>query len=129
VSRKPSRSSFVFSTTDVYGNIVTLDSERWLTHILGEHPQMWGCELAVRKTVEDPAEVRRSLNVNTSVAYVSEPNVGPRAEGIRVIVDYNDTSYEKGATSGMIITAYPVDIVIYGSPQIGKTIYKKRGSK
>lgn len=119
----------VFSTTDFYGNLVTLSEDTWNTHVIIEHPAMAGLENLVQKTIQDPYEIRLSTASETGVAFVSPAGVGPRPEGIRVLVNYVDIVYEKGATSGKIQTAYPIDVIKYGSSQIGRVIYKKGGHK
>jgi len=90
---------------------------------------MAGCETLVQSVVESPAEVRPSTYSETALAFISGPGVGPRPEGIRVWVNYADTNYEKGATTGMVSTAYPIDKVIYAHPKMGKAIYKKKGDR
>ena len=119
----------IFNTTDFFGNLVSLSEQTWNVHIITEHTEMFGCEALVEKTVKDPFEVRLSTAYDTGVAFISAPGVGSHAEGIRVIVAYADTNYEKGASTGKVTTAYPVDIINYGSPQLGKTIFKKGGKK
>jgi len=90
---------------------------------------MMGLEMVVQETIEEPLEIRVSTFSNTSVAFVSGPGAGSHVEGIRVLVNYADTAFEKGASSGKIQTAYPIDIIKYGSPRLGKTIYRKGGRK
>jgi hypothetical protein len=88
---------------------------------------MAGYETLVEKTIQDPEQIRVSLYSSTGLAYISPPGVGPRPEGIRVLVNYADTAYEKGASIGRVSTAYPVDFAKYGSPKLGKIIYQKGG--
>jgi hypothetical protein len=88
---------------------------------------MTGLEVTVRETIRDPLEVRLSTFSNTSVAFVSPPGAGSHAEGIRVLVDYADMAYEKGASTGKVTTAYPIDVIQYGRPRLGRVIYKKGG--
>jgi hypothetical protein len=90
---------------------------------------MRGFEDLVEETVQDPLEIRISKIVSTGLAYISPPGVGPSPEGIRVLVDYDDMAYQKGASTGMVTTAYPVDLIRYSNPQIGRVIYRKRGGK
>ncbi len=85
--------------------------------------------MIVQETIQEPLEIRLSTFSNTSVAFVSTPGAGSHAEGIRVLVNYADTAYEKGASSGKIQTAYPIDVIKYGSPKLGRTIYRKGGRK
>jgi hypothetical protein len=118
----------VFSTTDLWGNLVILQEETWLNHIvepIDGHPEMTGYENLVKQVVVDPYEAYQSTQQSTGILFLSDPHVGPRPEGIRVVVNYSDTSYEKGATSGFVVTAYPIDLVLYPSPKIGKLIYKR----
>ena len=129
MTRKAKIKDLVWSTSDFFGNSVMLVRSTWDLHILDEHPEMDTYEALVKSTVEKPFEIRTSTQNNTALAFISEPGIGPSPEGIRALVNYADTYFEKGSTSGMIVTAYPVDIVKYGSPQIGKTIYKRGGGK
>jgi hypothetical protein len=121
--------SLVFSTTDFYGNLVTLSEDTWNAHVIIEHPAMAGFENLVEKTIQGPDIIRLSTASETGVAFVSPAGVGPSPEGIRVLVNYVDIFYEKGATSGKVQTAYPVDVIKYGSPKLGRVIYKKGGHK
>jgi hypothetical protein len=127
VSRKPA--SFIFSTTDFFGNLVNLTQGTWDSHITVEHPQMVGYHGIVQDVIEDPEEIRPSTLSDTGIAFISAPGIGPRAEGIRVLVNYGDTQYEKGSSTGNVMTAYPIDVVKYGYPQLGPAIYKKGGRK
>lgn len=124
-----SRPPLIFSTTDCYGNLVTLSEDTWNTHVTIEHPEMAGLETVVQQTVEEPFEIRVSAFSDTGVAFVSTPGAGSHAEGIRVLVNYADVVYEKGSTSGKIQTAYPIDVIKYGRPQLGRVIYRKGGRK
>ena len=126
---KKKRPALVFSTMDLWGNPIDLEEERWNSHIVLEHDAMKGCERLVQNTVEKPSEIRLSTHLNTALAHVSEPGIGPSPLGIRVLVEYSDIHYEKGGSTGKILTAYPIDLVRYGSPQLGKTIYRKGGKK
>jgi hypothetical protein len=118
----------VFSTTDFFGNMVVLEENTWRVHILDPtvgHPQLVGCEHLVRSVLEEPEVIRVSTQFCDTAAFISAPGVGPRPEGIRVLVTYDDTSYEKGATSGKVMTAYPIDVMKYGHPRLGKILYQK----
>ena len=129
MSRKRTSAPLVFTTTDFFGNLVNLQQDRWVGHIISEHPEMTGYETLVKGVVEAPREVQVSTQEETGLAFISDPGVGPRPEGIRVLVSYADTHYEKGSTSGMITTAYPIDIQKYRRPRLGRTIYKKGGRR
>ena len=58
-----------------------------------------------------------------------QTRVGPSPMGIRVLVGYGDVHYQKGGSTGKILTAYPIDLINYANPQLGKAIYKKGGNK
>lgn len=90
---------------------------------------MVGYENLVEVTLKNPHEVRESTFFEAGIAFISEPGAAGHAEGIRVLVAYTDTHYQKGASKGKVTTAYPVDILRYSSPQLGRTIYKKKGEK
>jgi hypothetical protein len=126
---KKRRPALIFSTMDCWGNQVDLEEERWNSHIVWEHGTMSGHEQVVQKTVEDPAEIFLSTHLNTAVAHVSAPGVGPSPLGVRVLVGYSDVHYQKGGSTGKILTAYPIDLIRYGHPMLGKSIYKKGGKK
>lgn len=119
----------IFTTTDFYGNEVALTDNTWSYHVLDEHPEMAGHEKTLQEILQDPYEIRPSTQLNTAVAFISDANVGPRPAGVRILVNYTDIHYEKGASSGTITTAYPVDIIKYGNPQLAAAIYKKGGRK
>jgi hypothetical protein len=127
VSRKLKPGALVFTTTDFFGNLVDFERGTWEGHVLVAHPEMAGYETLIKRVVEDPSEIRPSAHADTGLAFISEPGIGPRPEGIRVLVNYADTNIQKGSTSGIIQTAYPVDIQKYPKPQLGKAIYKKGG--
>ena len=117
----------LFAVTDWFGNFVELSVNTWNIHILTEHPQMVGLENEVQQTLQSPVQIQESTHYDTGVAFFSEAGVGSHAEGIRVIVDYTDTAYEKGASSGIVTTAYPIDVIKYGFPRLGRIIYRKGG--
>ena len=129
MARKSKSKQLVWSTTDFYGNLVVLGQVTWSDHVLVEHPAMLGYEELVKSVIQDPNEIRLSTFQNTAIAFISEPGVGPRPEGVRALVNFADMSYEKGSASGMVVTAYPVDIIKYATPRLGKTIYKRGGRK
>jgi hypothetical protein len=56
------------------------------------------------------------------------PGIGPRPEGMRVLVDFDSTDYLKGGAYGLVQTAYGVDVVKYGRPQIdlNNPLFKKK---
>jgi hypothetical protein len=119
----------IFSVTDYFGNLVECDEYTWNVHILDPvdgHPQMAGYENLVMDVLRSPYEIRSSTQHSTGVAFISAAGVGPSADGIRTLVNYASTSYEKGSTIGNVMTAYPVDWVKYASPQLGKIIKAAR---
>jgi hypothetical protein len=120
--------NLVFSTTDCFGNLVQLDRQTWENHVLDivqGHPEMAGYEDLVKEIIANPYEVRLSTASTTALAFVSDRLVGPAPDGIRALVQYKSEQFEKGSLRGYVATAYPVDIIRYGSPKLGKTIYKR----
>jgi hypothetical protein len=106
--------------------MVTLANDTWLDHVLDivdGHPQMAGYEILVQEVLRDPYMVQQSTHYETAAAFISSAGVGPSPEGIRVVVAFDDVSYQKGASIGRVSTAYPVDVARYPTPRLGKTIY------
>ena len=126
---KREKGSIILSTADFFGNSVSLSSTTWDAHILDEHPQMAGYLTLVEQTLLDPDEINPSTICPFSAAFTSPPNVGPSAEGIRVLVQYDRTGYEVGSATGRIRTAYPIDRVKFRKPKLGPAIYRKGGAK
>lgn len=126
---KSKRKNLVWDTTDFFGNYITLEQVTWNEHIVVEHPAMASYEALTKSVVENPDEIRLSTQQQTALAFISGPGTGPGPEGIRALVNYTDNSYEKGSSFGRIVTAYPVDIIKYGTPKLGKLIYKRGGGK
>jgi hypothetical protein len=127
VATKKRTPAIVFDEPDFLGNQVKLYRQTWDVHILdpGGHPQMAGYENMVLQTLQDPYEIRPSVTHNTRLAFISEPNTGPHPHGIRVIVNYNDLTFEFGRSNGIVMTAYPIDPV-YNAPNLGAPTYKKK---
>ena len=129
MSRKPKH---VFrQEPDIFGNLVDLYWSTWNGHVLDPvegHPDMAGLEHLVLKVLQDPYEVCQSTLDNAALAYISEPGIGPRPAGIRVLVGYDSTDYEKGSAYGTVNTAYPIDLVGYSNPRINlaRPIYRKK---
>ena len=76
----------VFSATDLWGNLVILPEETWLNHIvepIDGHTEMKGYENLVKQVVVNPYEAYLSTQQSTAILFLSDPNVGPRPEGIR----------------------------------------------
>lgn len=125
---KKKKAPLLFEVTDYFGNLVTLSEQTWIMHILDPiegHPQMLGCEGLVQQVLKDPLEVRLSKTINTGAVFISDPNVGPSPEGMRVVVLYPNLAFEKGASHGIVSTAYPIDLVRYNTPNIGKIIGRR----
>lgn len=115
----------LFSITDYFGNLVECSEETWYSHILDPiegHPQMAGHENLVQAVLKNPHEIRTSTQHLTGVAFISAPGIGPSPEGIRALVNFATTHYEKGSITGNLMTAYPIDWVRYANPQLGKII-------
>jgi hypothetical protein len=118
----------VFEQSDVYGNRVVLYRQTWEGHILPAHghPQMAGYENLVQQTIQDPYEILPSTTFNNRFAFVSAMGIGPHALGIRAMVQYMDhTAFMSGGTSGLIVTAYPIDLA-HNAPNLGSPIFKKK---
>ena len=119
------RTKPLFAVTDYFGNLVECSEETWVSHILDPvdgHPQMAGYENLVQDVLKNPYEVRVSTQHQTGVAFISPPGTGPSPEGLRALVNFANAHYEKGSTTGNLMTAYPVDWVRYGNPRLGKII-------
>ena len=118
----------LFQVTDYFGNLVALQEETWFTHILEPiegHPRMLGYENLVQQTLQDPLEIRMAA-YDTGAVFISDPGVGPSPEGIRAVVSYSTVAFEKGACTGIVTTAYPIDLVRYPSPRMGRIIVSRR---
>jgi hypothetical protein len=129
VAKKP---KFVFrDQLDVIGNLITLRRETWDVHVIDPvegHPDMGPFEGSLLQIIQDPAMICRSLTNHLSLAYVSDLGVGPRPEGIRLLVDFASADYLKGGLRGNVQTAYPVDFIAYPTPRIDlkNPIYQKK---
>ena len=104
----------IFAGTDFFGNAVELTKANlgfgphpWL------HPAMAGHETSVKRLLEAPDHIRESTVYAHGAGFISAPGFGPSPEGMRVIVNYDDTFYEKGASQSGVATAYPIDIIRY----------------
>ncbi len=116
---------------DVFGNRVTLYSSTWNTHVLHPimgHPEMTGYESLVLQLLQDPQMVCPSTSDPLSLAYISDVGVGPRPEGVRVLVSYDTAGYLKGDIRGVVQTAYSIDWKQYSRPKIDFTspVYKRK---
>ena len=126
------KSPIIFSTMDALGNQVDLYRSTWEQHIIDPfdgHPDMAGLEDLVLDVLKNPYEIYRSTVDSTACAFVSVPGVGPRPEGVRVVVGFATTLYEKGSTEGLVQTAYPIDLLRYPNPQIQKSPFYPYGGK
>lgn len=118
----------MFEQPDVYGNRIVLYRQTWEGHILPAygHPTMAGYENLVRQTIQDPYQIQPSTTFNNRFAFASEMGIGPHSLGIRAIVQYVDhRSFMAGTTSGLIVTAYPIDLA-YNAPNLGAPVYRKK---
>jgi hypothetical protein len=127
--KPPRASDYVFLTTDFYGNSLILNTKTWVDHILDEHPIMQGCEKLVELVVQKPYIIRTSSVSENGLVFISEEDAGPQRKAIRVVAKYADLmpEPEKGSSSGLISTAYPVDLVKYPNPRLGRIIYQRGG--
>jgi hypothetical protein len=118
----------IFSTLDVYGNAITLYEGTWTSHIITEHTPMIGLENHVAAAIQEPDEINPSTRFQDSFGFRYEnaafANIST-SNDIRVFVQYADPkSVLSGGTSGLITTAYPIDLARY-NPKLGAAIYKK----
>ena len=121
----------VFTTNEPRGNPVHCFQVTWTNHVVTPigHPEMAGYEEIVEQFIQDPMEVRFGRYSDSRV-FVSDPNQGPRAEGMRATVWYDDMEkYMAGMTFGMLTTAYPIDHVRYPPQRIGDVEFKRGGTK
>jgi hypothetical protein len=118
----------LFQVSDYWGNLVALSEATWNTHIIDPamgHPQMRGCENLVQQLLQDPLEIREGAYPRGAV-FISDPGFGPGPEGMRAVVLYTNVAFEKGAYTGIVTTAYPIDIARYPTPRIGRVIVQRR---
>jgi len=83
-------------------------SRKTLDHIEERHPEMTGHEAAIKEAIEAPDARRISTERTTCVAYEAF-GTGPASMGVRVLIEYADSVFESGTTTGKLITAYPLD--------------------
>ncbi len=126
---KPKRPS-VFTAQDYIGNQVVLYQQTWDVHICApdNHPQMLGYENLVKSIIEDPYLVHPSTTDPKSLAFVSDQGQGPTGAGVRVLVRYDNMLFPKGASTGLVVTAYPIEPA-YTRPNLGPAIYTKGKDK
>jgi hypothetical protein len=118
------KDALIFSVTDYWGNLVELSEQTWSVHICAPegHPQMIGYENLVKQILRSPYEVRSSTQAPTGAVFISHPQDGPSPEGIRAVVNYKSRAFQKGSTTGIVTTAYPVDLARYPTPKIGRVL-------
>jgi len=100
----------VFATSDMHGNPVHMSEKTW-GHIEKRHPEMAGFQEAVKDAVNDP-DGSRDSTLSASCQFYEAFGTGPTSTGVRVLVGYDDISYEAGTTRGWVVTAYPPDPLI-----------------
>ena len=110
----------IWVTRDRFANEVYLFRED-LDHILDGHPEMAGRESEIKGIVEQPTRIHEAGTPKTA-AFLG-PSTSSNPEGIRVIVGYSSEMYISGNTSGIVVTAYPIDSIQYNKPRIGGRIY------
>jgi hypothetical protein len=137
--------AIVFSTSDFYGNKVTLTEKTWKGHVAPKHVEMVGLENEVERALQDPDEILPSaqfpdvfgftyysaalgayvLGTGTMPTFtVTAAGVPTNVAQMRVVVQYDDPNIALGNTVGKVNTAYPVT---FGkNPNFGTAIYKKK---
>jgi hypothetical protein len=111
----PKENKDIFETTDPLGNVIYLTNERFY-HITLGHPELHGEEKSIKLTVEDPDNVYRDKEYDTTFCYYRQhDNVILRSYGtnIKVVVDRN--------LQGQIKTAY----VTNSNKERTENFYKK----
>jgi hypothetical protein len=92
---------------DRYGRRVTLSEERWIEHVLPDHPLLLGREVMIPVVLAAPDVVMRDVdNANRPCYYrrrvlPDQPHLFPK-----VVVEYA-SSVDRQAPTGIVITAYP----------------------
>jgi hypothetical protein len=94
--------------TDFEGQLIRLTARQW-SHIIGGHPDMLGMEWAVRETLEDPEEVRKSRDdPNTVKLYYRRYTItGAGGKMVCVVAKFLEND-------AFILTAYQTYKVIPG---------------
>jgi hypothetical protein len=116
----------IFSTSDFYGNTVTLYQTTWDGHIATEHAEMAGLEEFVEAAVVDPVEINPSTRFPDSLAFrfeINRPAIS--INEIRVLVWYDSLDFLTGGTNGTVTTTYPIDLSQY-NPALAAAIYTKQ---
>jgi len=86
---------------------------------------MSGYENLLKTILSDPFEVWASAINPQAAIFLSDPLVGPTNSGVRTIVNYRALTFDAGSTSGLIVTAYPIDTARYPHPRIGRLLKKR----
>jgi hypothetical protein len=97
----------IMTITDFEGQLIRLTRRQW-SHILNRHDYMEGKQWVVRETLEDPAEVRKSVDdPNTVKLYYRRYTTTVGERWVCVVVKFLDSD-------AFIITAYETDKLISG---------------
>lgn len=88
----------MFTTTDVFGRIVSLTSDTWHNHICVGHPELKPYLVEVKKTIEDPILVAKSSSQpDSSQIYFDRPL--KRDLYLKVVVDIDQENTGDVATA------------------------------
>lgn len=119
-----STTSYSFTTSDPFGNTVSLSEGTW-THIT-IHKEMVQYKRAVQLTVENPSVIYISTDDENSLVFHGERLILPSPNIIRVVIEYeNMVDIRSGGTEGIVLTSYPVSPVTQYSGRIGSLFYER----
>jgi hypothetical protein len=67
----------IFECADKDGVAVVCTEETWNNHIIGEHPEIIGCEAIIRAAIENPHEIYQD-GVHPNTRNIYKPFVLPK---------------------------------------------------
>jgi hypothetical protein len=107
-SQRQSNKQHVISTWDVFGNAVHMTQKTWDVK-RDRHPEILPLfPDEIEKTVQEPEFYRHSTAEYAKADTICfERTVSNTADTLRVIVQYEDTTFLQGKTTGKITTVYP----------------------
>jgi len=104
--------SVLFHCHDQWGQIITLDDDRWTNHILINHPELAGQEEALAVALLDPAIVTQDGRHGNGRNYYAFGVLAPPLDRVylKVCVRFTVVASSPVANGG-VITAYPISSV------------------
>lgn len=95
-----------FECNDKDGIVVVCPEDTWVNHILGEHPEIKGCEECVKEAIGNPYKIEQDADfANRVILY--KPFVLPKPyhlQYLRICIAYRKSIF--GKTRGCVITAF-----------------------